>query len=54
MVEILGWISSQHTLTLSSVDRFPDVVQNDATRVRAKLETHFGTPKFGPTSNLAR
>jgi hypothetical protein len=42
IVEVVGWIDPQLALTLSFVDRFPDVHLNEEARIRVKLKTHFG------------
>ncbi len=44
LTEMLDWIDPQSSLTLSFVDRFPDVFQNERERIRTKLKNHFGTP----------
>lgn len=44
MLEMLEWIDPQCALTLSFVDRFPDVSLNEESRIRARLKTHFGIP----------
>lgn len=44
MVELLGWIHPQLALTLSFVDRFPDVFRHEEMRIRNRLKAHFNTP----------
>lgn len=44
ITETLGWIDPHLATTLGFVDRFPDIHQNEASRIRAKLKTYFGIP----------
>lgn len=44
IVEMLQWIDPQLALTLSFVDRFTDVHQNEQGRIRVKLKAHFNIP----------
>lgn len=44
IVEMLNWIDPQCALTLSFVDRFPDVCQNEEARIRTTLKAHFNVP----------
>ncbi len=44
ITETLGWIDPHLATALGFVDRFPDVHQNEAERIRAKLRSHFGIP----------
>lgn len=44
MKEMLDWISPQHGLTLSFVDRFDDVLQDGQTDIRDKIKRHFNIP----------
>lgn len=41
--EMLDWIDPQTSLSLSFVDRFPDVLLNERERIRTRIENHFAT-----------
>lgn len=41
IVEVLGWIDPDLAAALEIVDRFPDVHENEESRIRAKLVTRF-------------
>jgi hypothetical protein len=42
LVEMLSWIDPHWPLTLSFVDRFPDVFQHEKQRIESRLKAHFG------------
>jgi hypothetical protein len=41
IIEMLNWIDPQCALTLSFVDRFPDVFSSEQARIRTRLENFF-------------
>lgn len=44
ITEILGWIDPVLATTLGFVARFPDIRRDEESRIRGKLQTHFGIP----------